>query len=1136
MARKDEPSQLRHTGCITLKHLVLGALLLAVQCPLLCSAQAPTGNIEGIVTDASGAVIRHANITVTQKARGRVFTTTADADGHYAVSALEPADYVVQVEAPRFKTGLLKVRVDVGKVATGNITLQVGELRETVQVVANEETQIDASRNTVSGVVTARQLEDLPANGRNFLDLAGLEPGVQVVDASTLEMTKTGFTAVSIAGGEGRTTRIQVDGIDITDEVVGTTMQNYSLDALQGFQISQFTLDPSTSLSNTGAVNIVTRSGSNELHGSGFVYWRDHHFAARVGPSDAPFHRVQGGFRLGGPVVKDRVFWFLNFEQTGQHNSTVLAPPPPFEKFSGIVTTPYLERLGTGRLDWNPGSRTHVFARFSHNDNNGATGFGGVVLSPVINKNNTNSTVAGADVTLSHITHSLRYGHTNFADYLDPAMPAGVPNIPVEIAFDDTGAKFGPNLLARQHSLQTNDQFRYDGTSVFRGHVLQYGINYSHISANLFGAVFSVAPLVDTFTTLLAGSDPSDPLNYIPIAVTFGNGLGFLSDKPSHGFKFGGITNDRVAWYVADSWKALRDLTLNFGLRWEIDPGQVNRDIVRPAILDTVLPGQSGRMRLDKDNFSPTFGFAWNVLGRDATVIRGGAGIYYETNIFENVLFDRDGLLPITIAPQFPSLFGAPGFNLLTGPNGDVIFDFNTISMQPLGVSVNQILAAQAQFQAESLAATSNFPNGPIALLPPGRLPGTQNTLGAILAREFTQPYSIHTNIGLQRRLGKNWLMQADFVRNRGVHAFLVRDYNRVGAADTLNVPRVQQAVAATLAQFGASSIDDAIAKGAAIGDFANNGLGRGFAFPGNNPNFGELAMVGTQGLSTYKGLLVKVTGRAENFARVFHSASWGISYALSRFEATQADQANALKSRAFNNDCPTCFFGPVGGDRTHQLAINSLFSLPWGFQWNSVTHFGTAVPVTLRLNQVAGDPSEIFFTDMNGDGQVSDVLPGTNLGAFGRSIKGVRELNAAITNFNQTFAGQFTPASQALVKANLFTAAQLRALGAVIPSVQLAPPDQVATDWFWTTDFRISKVFDTKERVQIEPAVDVFNVFNKANFDPIDNPLSGILSGLAGSVNGTPPRFRANRFGLGTGSFSPGIPRAVQFSLRLRF
>src|SRR3989442_4866798 len=113
-------------------------------------------------------------------------------------------------------------------------------------------------------------------------------------------MTKTGFTAVSIAGGEGRTTRIQVDGIDITDEVVGTTMQNYSLDALQGFQISQFTLDPSTSLSNTGAVNIVTRSGSNELHGSGFVYWRDHHFAARVGPSDAPFHRVQGGLRLRG--------------------------------------------------------------------------------------------------------------------------------------------------------------------------------------------------------------------------------------------------------------------------------------------------------------------------------------------------------------------------------------------------------------------------------------------------------------------------------------------------------------------------------------------------------------------------------------------------------------------------------------------------------------------------------------------------------------------------------------------------------------------------------------------------------------------------------------------------------------------
>src|SRR5207245_9739690 len=103
---------------------------------------------------------------------------------------------------------------------------------------------------------------------------------------------------------------------------------------------------------------------------------------------------------------------------------------------------------------------------------------------------------------------------------------------------------FGPNLLARQHSLQTNDQFRYDGTSVFRGHVLQYGVNYSRISANLFGAVFSVAPLVDTFTRLLAGGDPSDPLNYIPIAVTFGNGLGFLSDNPSHDFTFVGMSGD----------------------------------------------------------------------------------------------------------------------------------------------------------------------------------------------------------------------------------------------------------------------------------------------------------------------------------------------------------------------------------------------------------------------------------------------------------------------------------------------------------------------------------------------------------------------------------------------------------------
>jgi hypothetical protein len=1164
-------------------YFFLCALFLALACSLVTRAQTPTGSIAGTVVDNSGAVIPSAKITLTQLSGGQIFSTTADADGNYDFAALEPGDYVVQVEAPNFKTAKLQLHVSVGQAATGNVTLQVGEVQQTVNVSSSEETQIDVNRNTIEGTVTETQMASLPTDGRNFLDLASLEPGVQVVDAAALEMTKTGFTAVSIAGSEGRTTRIQVDGIDITDEVVGASTQNFSMDGIGGYQISEFSLDSSTSLSNTGAINLYTRSGANQLHGSTYLYWRDHNFASRIAGLDAPFHRLQGGFRVGGPALKDKVFWFLNFEDTGQDTGTFLEPVAPFNvpQFEGAVITPFRERLGTGRADWNISSRVHAFYRFSHDDNYATTGFGGNILSPVLNKNNTNASVVGADLTYSKITHSFRYGHINFADYLDPTQPAGIPVFPMQIIFDDTGTTFGPNFLANQHSLQTNDQVRYDGTFEFRDHVIQYGMNFTRVAANLFGAVFSSAPEVDTFTSVLGVPDPN-PMDYLPSRdIIFGNGLGFFSSKPSEGFPFGGIFNNRLAWYVADSIRPARDITLNAGLRWEVDPGQVNNDLVRPAILDTLQPGQSGREPIDKDNFAPTVGLAWNVAGHGTTVIRGGAGIYYETNIFENVLFDRVNFLPTSIAPQFPTVF--PGNNFVIGSDGNPVncptgpaFNYSTIASQPLSATAGEITCEEQALQTEAKAFSANFPAGnpsfepcnPVTPTCP-QLPMTVS-IGSMLNRNFTQPYSIQTNIGVQHKFGNNILVQADFVRNRGVHIYLVQDMNDVGAARNLNVPGAMAAISAANSQFGcgtgtdAASINCAIANGASIGAYSGFGLGVcstspidpsiPCAFPGTNPAFGVMNMIGTQGLSLYKGLLLKITGRTDHFTRFINHATWGLSYALSRFDATQFDQANSLNSLAFNNDCPTCLFGPVAGDRTDQLSAYSMVHLPWGFNWNTITHLGSPYPVTLRLAEfTGGSPAEVFFTDINGDGKGDDVLPGTNLGAFGRTISGVSALNNAISNFNAKYAGQFTPASQALLQAGLFTATQLQQLGALIQPIASAQPDQVTTTWFWTTDFRFGKTFGIKDRVQVEPAVDVFNVFNRVNFDPIGNVLGGTLFAqtemglplctdaspqpcLSGSVNSTPTKFRTNEYGLGAGSFSPGIPRSLQFLVRVDF
>ncbi len=228
-----------------------------------------TGSIQGTITDPSGAVVNGAQITITNKATGQVINTSTSSSGTYASGALIPADYVVRVEAKGFSTTELPVSVQVGVTAPGNVKLQVGEASQVVEVQGSQ-IRVNTEQATVQGVLTAQQIDQLPINGRNFLDLAQLEPGVQIQDGTNFDPTKNGFSSISFGGRFGRTARIEVDGVDISDETVGTTMQNISPSAIEEFQISQSSLDLSTELTSSGAVNIVTRSGTNDWHGEGF--------------------------------------------------------------------------------------------------------------------------------------------------------------------------------------------------------------------------------------------------------------------------------------------------------------------------------------------------------------------------------------------------------------------------------------------------------------------------------------------------------------------------------------------------------------------------------------------------------------------------------------------------------------------------------------------------------------------------------------------------------------------------------------------------------------------------------------------------------------------------------------------------
>src|SRR5580765_4315448 len=276
-----------------------------------------SGSIQGTIQDPNGGVVAGAEVTVTSKSTGQKLKPEVNNNGAYSTAGISPGVYRVRAEAKGFKATELEVTVQVGVISSGNITLEVGSESTTVTVEASAVT-VNTDQVTVQGVLTSDQIKNLPINGRNCLDLAQLEPGVQIQDGGNFDPTKNGFSSISFGGRFGRTARIEVDGVDISDETVGTTTQNLPASAIQEFQVSQSSLDLSTELTSSGAVNVVTRSGSNKWHGQAFYLFRDHSIAARTGETDLPFQRNNFGGQLGGPIFKDRLFFFVDAERLKQ--------------------------------------------------------------------------------------------------------------------------------------------------------------------------------------------------------------------------------------------------------------------------------------------------------------------------------------------------------------------------------------------------------------------------------------------------------------------------------------------------------------------------------------------------------------------------------------------------------------------------------------------------------------------------------------------------------------------------------------------------------------------------------------------------------------------------------------------------
>ena len=1119
------------------------------------------GSIQGTITDTSGGVLPNADVVIKGTDTGYTKSLKTDSAGFYSVGPLNPGGYTVSVDLPGFQSLTVTTVVRTGTATTGSYQLAVGASSENIQVNAGQ-VQVNTDQPGVSDVITREQIAALPINGRNFLDIAQLEPGVILQSGETFDPTKAGYSAISVSGVSGRTTRILLDGQDITDETVGTTIMNVDEGAVDEFQLNRSTQDVSGEVTSTGQVLVATRSGTNTFHGEAFYNFQDHTvgFARTADGFDAPFQRNQFGGSLGGPIIKDKLYFFGNYERIKQDESGSALTSPTFGAIQAqfpSIPSPYRENYSTIRLDYDGPKGVHLFARAAYNVNSADSNFNDL-YSLYNTRNNVPAIVGGADFTTGKFTHSFRGGYEKFHNLLTGGTagltsiynPANYPG-GASVTLIDSADNFyaGPNFLAPQGTYQSDKQLRYDGTWTRGAHTIKFGANLNRILGGGFAAFYGPS-LYTVFGQSSAINGGDNPLAYSPEYFILGNGNGFFTEKQGFGLAGGGEFDWRSGAYVADSWKVTPSFTAIAGLRWSADTDRANQDLPTP-LCSNVAPGlqfpgctadtplydqyQLGlgkRTHQPYGNFGPQAGFVFSP-GDHKLSVRGGVGIFYDSDVFNNTSNARSTTVNAN-GNYFNYAQVCGGTNTVDIPGQGPVSSVNgvpisTICSEPISQSAPQINQLKAQFQA---ASSTGGPN-------PAYI-GTGGGLKAnsIYGAPYLTPYSIQFNGGFERQVAKGAVLTIDYVHNATIKIPLSIDVNHVGAARTLNVAAARTAIAATLAACGAPTIQAAYATGgcpglhpaangtgpgaATIQDFASQGLDSsnqltdGYAasafglatpaaFAGVNPNVGDGLFILPVGRSGYDAGQIVFRQQVSHPVRGIVSGNLQVSYSLSRAvnpvkSSNSGDQLFA-GAGPWDNDDPNKFMGRNNIDHTNELSFGGAVDVKYGIQIGLIGHFYSAFAQSLTLDNSSGAPGEIFRTDVDGDGTTGDLVPGTGPGSYMHQIKG-SGLKTLIAGYNQASAGKPTPAGQALISAGLMSAADLTALNAVQQQIAQVPTTPIQNPAFRSLDASAGYPISLgriREGMTLVPKVAMYNVGNLSNFTV---PLTGQLINVTDNGN----------------------------------
>jgi len=1053
--------------------------------------QSSTGTIVGTVSDSSGAVVPAASITITNKATAIARTLPADGSGAFSAPALAAGDYEVKAEKEGFKTAVRDATVQAGGDITVNLTLTVGSASEVVTIEAAS-AQINYESNAIQGVIDRASVQDLPLNGRSFMQLAVLEPGVTIASGSTAQFNAL-FT-VSVLGA-GNRTAYTVDGGNISDNIDtggGSASLNISQDVVQEFQLSSVNFDLATPISIGGAINVVSRSGTNDFHGSGYFYFRDHNMAAYPGlqrqalAPDPFFVRRNPGATIGGPIKKDKLFFFFNWERIDQVQAIVSQAvgyiPNTVDALTGVYNSPYKGNQYTAKVDYRISEKHSMFARYTHDGNNGF----GQVFSPQASPSNWVRNINWADQSIIGVTSAFTSRVVNdfrgqymywsnhnvqptAADCVEPScLGAGLPGL---LAILGTNLNYGSAAVGiNPNAPQTRNTRRYEVTDAvnwqlgkhrvkFGGGINvqdntgQWGFCTPYCEGVLGPGYLGIAPSTPIKTT---ADFYNLPFYSLGSGIFTGIGVGPSNQPPPYD-RDNSRRENQYRLFVQDTWKFRPNLTLNAGIAWNAQTGYFTSLPESPFLAPILTPlFGANALQVTPNNtkdFSPAVGFAWSPGRSGKTVIRGGAGIYWDVvpGYYHNRTPAANGPLGdgrATLSSQaFKNIY--PGIvNLLTQAPikvGDPI---------PVGAITNMTLGQFNTIFNQQIGAIT----ATLSPVPPTSGPftvtGIDVSKSAIEIFPPTYPVarSYQLSIGVQRDLGHDMVITADYAMRQGENLSQGElDYN-------LNTRYINGVASPVIPQC----------------------TGPQLFVVGQECSAGAITFWTPQGRSRYNGLLMKLNKRFS------HRYTFTASYQLASQYASTGVQD------LLNRDAS---YAPTLSRNT--LNVAGTVHLWWGFD------------LSLNMAAISRGPVNPTITGLYLPGTApastsgAGPLPTLPLNCLALTC-GQSDLQAAVDQYNTTYAGTKNAQGGTLAKITL-------------------PAQYSLGDGILTQDFSLKKTFVYKERYKAEFTGQMFNAFNISN-------LSGYSFSLSSPAS----------FGLATAraaqTFGSAGPRAVQVAVRISF